>query len=169
MDSCNCSGKNMFYLKNTYVHTFILFQRHLAKCMNMSLRRSKLKRDAKLLYYTDMAMLKEGIDNLTEFDLERVSNFFYKKFVCKYGWVVESLEAFNLSNYIANQHLITLIVDDNINNGGILMNLVVSSSNMMVKWINSDFTPKGQSMQYLYMKIEGGRLCVCEREEEGYD
>lgn len=82
---------------------------------------------------------------------------------------MEGLEAFNLSNYIANQHLITLIVDDNINNGGILMNLVVSSSNMMVKWINSDFTPKGQSMQYLYMKIEGGCLCVCEREEEGYD
>lgn len=40
--------------------------------MNMPLRRSRLKADALLLHYTDLAMLREGINNLSDFELEQV-------------------------------------------------------------------------------------------------
>lgn len=49
------------------------FQRHLAKLMKMSLRRKRLRHDTMLLHYTDMAMLREGVENMTDFELERVS------------------------------------------------------------------------------------------------
>ncbi|KAK7498563.1 hypothetical protein BaRGS_00010223, partial [Batillaria attramentaria] len=49
----------------------IAYSRHLSKLMKMSLRRRLLKHDALLLHYTDMAMLREGIYNLTDFELER--------------------------------------------------------------------------------------------------
>ncbi|PVD38606.1 hypothetical protein C0Q70_01222 [Pomacea canaliculata] len=49
----------------------IAYVRHLAKCMNMPLRRSRLKADALLLHYTDLAMLREGINNLSDFELEQ--------------------------------------------------------------------------------------------------
>ncbi|KAL8580119.1 hypothetical protein ACOMHN_061233 [Nucella lapillus] len=49
----------------------IAYVRHLGKLMKMSLRRRWLRHDALLLHYTDMAMLREGIENMTDFELER--------------------------------------------------------------------------------------------------
>lgn len=48
-------------------------QRHLAKLMRMSVRRKRLRHDAMLLHYTDMAMMREGVESMTDFELERVS------------------------------------------------------------------------------------------------
>ena len=53
---------------------FVAFvQRHLAKLMRMSVRRKRLRHDAMLLHYTDMAMMREGVETMTDFELERVS------------------------------------------------------------------------------------------------
>ncbi|XP_076460103.1 LETM1 domain-containing protein 1-like [Babylonia areolata] len=49
----------------------IAYVRHLGKLMRMSLRRRWLRHDAMLLHYTDMAMAREGIENMNDFELER--------------------------------------------------------------------------------------------------
>lgn len=51
----------------------VFVQRHLAKLMRMSVRRKRLRHDAMLLHYTDMAMMREGVESMTDFELERVS------------------------------------------------------------------------------------------------
>lgn len=56
---------------NLFVVAFV--QRHLGKLMGTTSRRKGLLHDAMLLHYTDMAMLREGIESLSDFELERVS------------------------------------------------------------------------------------------------
>ncbi|KAK7113142.1 LETM1 domain-containing protein 1-like [Littorina saxatilis] len=49
----------------------IAYARHLGKLNKMSLRKKWLKHDAMLLHYADLAMEREGIENMTDFEMER--------------------------------------------------------------------------------------------------
>lgn len=51
----------------------LLFQRHISKSLGLSLSRNKLEQQGLLLLHTDLAMLREGFDSMTDEELERVS------------------------------------------------------------------------------------------------
>ena len=49
-----------------------MFQRLLAKLFDMTKRQSGLLQDALVLLHTDIAMVREGFDQMTAWELEKV-------------------------------------------------------------------------------------------------
>ena len=50
----------------------VMFQRLLAKLFDMTKRQSGLLQDALVLLHTDIAMVREGFDQMTVWELEKV-------------------------------------------------------------------------------------------------
>ena len=54
------------------MHKSNVFQRLLAKLFDMTKRQSGLLQDALVLLHTDIAMVREGFDQMTNWELEKV-------------------------------------------------------------------------------------------------
>ena len=102
------------YCWNCYKDYGDAFQRLLAKLFDMTKRQSGLLQDALVLLHTDIAMVREGFDQMTNWELEKVIYSDTRKLFCSNKKVQHRGHTIEYGSREADQPLCFRFIDSTI-------------------------------------------------------